>query len=58
MIDKLTVDDGSSLTELKDINVHVEDFFRNLYTTYFTTMRCEICLQLEFEKFSIALRSG
>ena len=33
MIDKLTVDDVSSLTELKDINVHVEGFFRNLYTT-------------------------
>ena len=25
---------------------------------YFTAMRCEICLQFEFEKFSIALRSG
>ena len=31
VIDKLTLDDGSHLTE---INVHIEGFFRNLYTTH------------------------
>ena len=46
------------ISALKISKYFIYKFATILNAKYFTAMRCEICLQFEFEKFSIALRSG
>ena len=46
------------ISALKMSKYFIYKFATSLTAKYFTAMGCEICLQFEFEKFSIALRSG
>ena len=46
------------ISVLKISKYFIYYFATILNAKYLTAMGCEICLQFEFEKFSIALRSG